>query len=143
MFDVETAIEARIAERTKAEKDQWLRLQEQGRARVKVGDARALYADRQIEIALNALKDSDDDAEYDRLAEGYFLQGDFEKAAQTARNEERKTEYERYRDARHPCDCPEVRVGKDRVPPRFIKDVFPNKSISFCTTCKTYASHAR
>lgn len=139
-FDVETAIETRLANKTPAEIDRERRYQEEQRQRVSVMDTRSEHAYRAIEIALaNLAKNPDDDFEYTRLAEGYYLLGDFEKAAATTRNAEKKAEYIAYANAKPiQCGCPTKRAGKDVLSPRFVKEQFPGKNLIYCTSCKEY-----
>lgn len=149
-FDVDKAISTRLAERTKADIAYERRYQEEQRSKLPNIDQRGEHALRAIEIALHNLElNPDDDFEYTRLAEGYYLLGDFEKAAQTTRNKEKQAEYEAYANASTvKCACPhQVMNGKAspngqnttfNVSPRFVKDTFPGKRMIYCTNCKTY-----
>ena len=148
-FDVETAIETRLANKTPAEIDRERRYQEEQRQRVSVMDTRSEHAYRAIEIALaNLAKNPDDDFEYTRLAEGYYLLGDFEKAAATTRNAEKKAEYIAYANAKPiQCGCRTStssgfvspgKVGTVRISPRFVKEQFPGKNLIYCTNCHQY-----
>lgn len=141
-FDVETAIDTRLAQRTAAEIERERKYQEEQKKKLAVGDPRLLYAERAIEMALHNLEQGTTDAalEYTRLAEGYYLQGDFRKAADTTRDPVKKAEYEAYANAKPgKCTCPIQTVNGDRISPRFVKETFPGlRSIIYCTTCKTH-----
>lgn len=134
------AIDAAIAKKSPAEIDRERRYQEEQRQRLTVMDGRSAHAMRAIEIATNnLLTNPDDDFEYTRMAEGYFLLGDFAKAAELTRNTDKKAEYEAYANAKPvQCVCPAIRQGNVTLAPRFIKEKFPDKDIIYCTTCHQY-----
>lgn len=139
-FDPIAAIENRLANKTEAELDRERRYQEQQRQRLSVMDTRSAHAQRAIDIALHNLESNpDDDFEYTRLAEGYYLLGDFRKAFETTRNEEKKAEYEAFMNAKpYQCECPVSRNGNVTISPRFVKEKFPGKDLIYCTTCHQY-----
>lgn len=149
-FDPIAAIENRLANKTEAELDRERKYQEEQRQRLSVMDTRSSHAQRAIDIALHNLESNpDDDFEYTRLAEGYYLLGDFKKAFETTRNEEKKAEYEAFMNAKpYPCECPKTKtMGKVRpdseltaisISPRFVKEKFPGKDLIYCTTCHQY-----
>jgi hypothetical protein len=139
-FDVETAINTRLSNRTAEELDRERRYQEEQRQRLTVMDTRTSHAQRAIDIALHNLESNpDDDFEYTRMAEGYYLLGDFQKAAELTRNEEKRAEYQAYADAKPiQCVCSPVRQGNVTLAPRFVKEKFPGKDLIYCTTCREY-----
>lgn len=131
LFDPEKAIERRIEAR--GEDTQFKRLQEEGKKTLPRTDSRTVYALRQIEIAERALEQNgESDFEYTRMAEGYYLLGQFRKAYETTRDPLKKQEYETAMMAGNvPCNCP--RQGK--IDPRFLMDSFPGKFLWKCSNC--------
>lgn len=139
-FDPITAIETRLANRSAEELDRERKYQEQQRQRLTVMDSRSGHAHRAIDIALHNLEQNpNDDFEYTRMAEGYYLLGDFQKAAELTRNAEKRSEYLAYANANAvKCECPVTKIGGTPISPRFVKEKFPGKDLIFCTACKEY-----
>ena len=104
-FDAHRAIDSVVSQRTKSEKEEWEKYQEEQRAKVQTLDGNALLGARQIEIALKELESGDSDFEYTRLAEGYALQGDFQKALELTRDATKRAEYQSVVDASE-MECP-------------------------------------
>jgi hypothetical protein len=127
-FDVETAIETRIAETPKSEKERWQRYQEEQRAKLQIGDGRSLLASRQIELALSELANgSEDEFEYTRMAEGYSLLGDFEIAAQMTRDPEKKAFYQKV------LAAPDMECEHGKM---ILFDKYPGLTLFICPVCK-------
>lgn len=138
VFDVETAIETRLANRPKDEIERWEKYQKEHS--VTLRDPRTEHAYRAINIATTnlakGLEPTDEDFEYTRMAEGYYLLGEFARAAELTRNEDKKNEYQALVNASPIlCTCPNVKIGKVYLSPRFTIDRFPGKEIIRCTTC--------
>ena len=132
-FDPHRAIDSVVSQRTKSEKEDWEKYQEEQRAKVQTLDGNALLGARQIEIALKELESGDSDFEYTRLAEGYALQGDFQKALELTRDATKRAEYQSVVDAFTNLDCP-CPTGKP--PLRFEKLKFGDKTLVECSRCR-------
>jgi hypothetical protein len=137
-FDPVKAIESVASQRTKLEKEEWERFQQEEREKLKALDLNAFYGFNAVEIALKQLEHGESDFEYTRMAEGYALMGDFEKAIDLTRDPEKKAEYQTILDAHTNLDCPcppTQRVGKDTLPTRFRKLEFGGKTLVECSLC--------
>lgn len=129
MFDVETAIATAIENRPKSEREQWERMQREGKRKLKKQNANTIYALRAITLAEDALEKGEDVAfNRERLAEGYFLLGEFEKAC------EYSDKYKDYLEALNnsKCDC-KPHQKDERY--HFIKMEFPSFKIKQCANC--------
>jgi hypothetical protein len=131
-FDPIKAIESVVSQRTQHEKDEWEKYQEEQRAKLTLLDGRAMMGVRQVEIALRELENGESDFEYTRLAEGYALQGEFQKAVELTRDALKRSEYQAVLNATE-MDCPCNPKHK------FIRDIYPQFSIWCCASC----SHLR
>jgi hypothetical protein len=141
-FDVDRAIAGAMENVPEDEKARFKKLQEDERAKLSIGNPNAIYALRAIQLAegnLTWLEDKEDiDFEYDRMAEGYSLLGDYEKAADLARSPERKKEYAEIRDAQDTPDCPcplTEKQGKHSVPVRTTLLIAGEKQLTRCSRC--------
>lgn len=128
-FDPIKAIQAVVSQRTEQEREEWEKYQAEERAKLGTMNVNALLGARQIEIALSELKNGDSDFEYTRLAEGYSLMGDFEKAFELTRDATKKTEYKEILDATNlDCTCPSQN--------KFITDSYPGFTLWRCGKCR-------
>ena len=120
MFDVEVAIQSALEGRSEREIRRWNKFQEEQRAKLQLGNPNSVHGQRAIELALDALSKEDSEVERERLAEGYFLLGEFEKALETP-NEQKRVEYQKYLDAltSPECSCPKKLNGHKT---KFLKD---------------------
>lgn len=148
-FAAEKAIAAALAEKTDFEREEEARFQESERLKLAAVNSpetrRRIIGQERIRFALEQLKLNAADAEFDRLAEGYALAGDFEKAAAYAKSPARLTEYADIqtainRSADEICECPKK---KNNCPTYFIKDRFyeankyqQNVNLWFCVLCR-------
>lgn len=139
MFDVEQAIKNRLAEVGREDDD---RLEEKREAVRQLLDSRGpnyLLGQRQIELAKRQLELDPSDFEYTRLAEGYALIGDYEKAVEITRDDLKRKEYQEVLDAlgRTECDCPK-KVGENLT--KFAKQNLGGRILFSCALChKSYA----
>jgi hypothetical protein len=146
-FDPVAAIEAAVANKTKAEQQRWRRLQETERSKLRPGNGSSIHAIRAIQLSTEALLDQNDDTdvnfEYTRMAEGYYLLGDFQKAFDLTRDPAKKKEYRELLEATSTaCTCPDIRAGKTTISPRSLVKEFPGKGASRCGTCRRlYVTH--
>jgi len=119
-FDVEKAIAASLASKTDQEREEWEKFQNEQRAGLQLGDGRVLFGKRQVELAFNQLDrdDVDRDFEFERMAEGYALQGDFLRAYVLTTNSQKQKEYKQILDATEmDCLCsPSFKFVKDKYP---------------------------
>lgn len=123
MFSVESVIATAISNIPDAERKRWKEYQETELAKLKIDD-RSLFGRRQIELALAELNTDED---YTRLAEGYYLIGELEKAAELTRDPLKKQEYGAILNAtERDCSCPSE---------KFAKEEFPQFTIYACPTC--------
>lgn len=138
-FDPHKAIDSVVSQRTTAEKEEWDKYQEEQRAKLEMLDGNHLLGARQVDLALRELENGDSDFEYTRMAEGYALQGDFQKAYELTRDEVKRAEYEQVLDAftNLDCPCPTIeRIGKTSIPIRFEKLKFQDKTLVECSRCR-------
>lgn len=142
MFDVDAAIEARLSERSKDEKERWAKYQEDQRAKLPRMDGNAVLGSRMIEAALTELESATNrPAIYNRMAEGYALMGDYAKAVELA-TDHKGLEYLEILEAHdaEDCACPETqKFGKFTVPTRTPILRFANRTLTRCSIC----SHLR
>lgn len=153
-FDLKKALKG-IAKRHAESSSDWAEFQEQERQKLMSMlsgltevDLKIQHGQRAIEIArenIERLKDAGDTAalefEFERMAEGYALQGDFKKAAEFASNPEKRVEYQAMLEAVEKnddevCGCPKTQNGH---PTTFIKDRFYTArgvcTLYHCTLC--------
>ena len=138
MFDAHRAIDSVVSQRTKFEQEEWQKYQEEEKEKLRSLDLNAFYGFNTINLALRELEKGESDFEYTRLAEGYALIGDFQKAYETTRDPLKKAEYKQVLDAfnQPDCPCPTVeRFGKQSVPVRFVKLQFGDKQLVECSRC--------
>ena len=137
-FDPIKAIESVVANRSDLEKEEWEKFQAEKREELKSLDLNAHYGFNAIQIALKQLEHGEDDFEYTRMAEGYALMGDFQKAIELTRDSQKREEYQRILDAHESLDCPcptVTRVGQASLPVRFEKLKFQGKTLVECSRC--------
>jgi hypothetical protein len=127
-FDPIAAIQAVVSQRTQYEKDEWEKFQEEQRAKLQLLDGRAMLGARQVELALRELENGESDFEYTRMAEGYALQGNFEKAVELTRDATKRQEYQEILDATE-IDCP------CNPKQKFIIDKYPQFTLWRCSSC--------
>jgi hypothetical protein len=127
-FDPVKAIQAVVSQRTQYEKDEWEKFQEEQRAKLQLLDGRAMLGARQVELALRELENGESDFEYTRMAEGYALQGNFEKAVELTRDATKRQEYQEILDATE-IDCP------CNPKQKFIIDKYPQFTLWRCASC--------
>lgn len=124
-FDINTAVNAILARKTPAEREDEARFQAAERAKLHLPteiDIRAQLGARMVALAQEALDTGVSEFELARLAEGYALQGDYKKALELTTNDDKRKEYEQILTAYtngSKCDCP---TTKGTVSTRFTKD---------------------
>lgn len=137
-FDLNAALKA-IKKRNDETRDEWEEFQRSERAKLRDTDPKELYARRAIAIAEKKIAESaeNNDLEFDRMAEGYYLLGDIEMAAAVAHDETRRAYYQRIleavnRDNSEICSCPKKQQGNSTW---FLTEQVGNISIFRCSLC--------
>lgn len=125
-FDIDTAIAARLAEIPEAEKERFAKYQEEQRAKLKTPD-RDTFGAGMVRMASEALQgECDRDFEYERMAEGYALMGDFKTAHFLTTNPEKQAFY------RKVLDAPDMECEHGNM---FLYDEYPGLTLYMCPTC--------
>lgn len=103
MFDLDTAIATRLDAIPQSEKDRFQKIQEEKRAELKKSlekfSGNSVFGKRMVDLAFENLCHGDDDFEYTRMAEGFYLLGDVESAYKTTKDPAKKEYYKRVMDA--------------------------------------------
>jgi hypothetical protein len=132
-FDVEAAIEARIAQKSEGEKERWRKFQIEERAKLKPIDGKSSMGQRMIALAEEGIEwyakgstDIDYEFEYTRMAEGYALMGDFWKAEELTFDPEKKKFYQQV------LDAPDMECEHGKM---IFYDSFPGIQLFKCPVC--------
>lgn len=143
-FDVETAVQAAIARKSDAEREEELRLQAERLAQISMPTPLQVRASLGRRIETTARKElvaAPSDEAHDRLAEGLALQGLYHAALEAVRGPRLRASYEEVIAAAAnttPCACPKRQNGQDTS---FVKDtvLFEDRVIHLrkCILCKT------
>lgn len=129
-FDPIRAIQSVVSQQSDFEREEWEKFQSEQRAKVGTINTNSVLGERQIELALRELENGDSDFEYTRLAEGYALLGNFERAVELTRDAEKRAEYQAILDAPEiDCSC--------NPKHKFIRDEFPAFTIWCCGNCRS------
>ena len=127
-FDLDTAIEARLATRSEAEKERFIKYQEEQRSKLVPSNQKSTFGSRMVQMAFDAFKEEivDEELEYERMAEGYALQGDFETAYVLTTNREKEEFYKRV------IDAPDAECEHGKM---FLYDEYPTCQLFMCPVC--------
>jgi hypothetical protein len=131
-FDVDAAIDARIAQKAPAERERWEKFQLEERAKLKPTDGKSSMGWRMIDLARENIgrhkqgEDIDKDFEFTRLAEGYALIGDFINAVMLTSDLGKKAFYQQV------LDAPDMECEHGKM---IFYDSFPGITLYKCPVC--------
>jgi hypothetical protein len=126
-FNLEQAIETRIAQKTPAERERWEKFQKEERAKVKLADSKSTFGQRMIDLAYREMSAGADPAfEWTRMAEGFALKGDFEYAESLTHDEEKRAFYQQV------LDAPDMECEHGKM---IFYDSFPGIQLFKCPVC--------
>lgn len=138
-FDPLKAVNAVIAQKTDIDKEEEARYQAEQRAKYNVPtelEVRCELGRRVVKTAYELLENKVSIAEFNRLASGYALQGEYEMALRFVQDDELRKQYEsvlKGLNTTADCSCPKKNGSVDT---RFIKDrIFHDGTIKTLIAC--------
>lgn len=141
-FDIDKAIQARLASKTDQEREEEARFQTEQRAKFNVptdSEIRSELGRRMMASALETLAEGVSIEALDKLAASYALQGDYESALRFIQDPTVRAVYMKIHkglQTAEDCSCPKKVNGVDT---RFIKDRIPQngtiRNLIACAIC--------